>query len=108
MTFSEYQAGARRTQNKNLSPTDQLTVAALGMSGEAGEIADNVKKYIGQGHALDDRDLIKEMGDVLWYLALMCDRLHLTMEDVAILNIEKLKKRYPEGFTVDASVNRRE
>lgn len=86
----------------------ELLNGALGLSGEAGEVADMIKKHIFHGHDLKSDDLIKELGDVCWYLALLCHAIDVPLEEVMSRNIEKLKKRYPEGFSESASINRKE
>ena len=86
----------------------ELLNGALGLTGEAGEVADAIKKFIFHGHDLDRDGLIKELGDVCWYLALLCHAIDVPLEEVMIRNIEKLKKRYPEGFSESASINREE
>ena len=86
----------------------ELLNGALGLTGEAGEVADQIKKTIFHGHDLDRDGLIKELGDVCWYLALLCHAIDVPLEEVMIRNIEKLKKRYPEGFSESASINRKE
>jgi NTP pyrophosphatase (non-canonical NTP hydrolase) len=78
----------------------------MGLNGEAGECIDIFKKYFYQGHELDKEKLIDELGDVLWYIAETCTGIGVTMEEVAKRNIEKLRKRYPDGFEVERSVNR--
>lgn len=103
MTFEEYQKLAMRTANPACV---DLSNAALGMCGEAGEFADCVKKHLYQGHTLDQAKLAREAGDVLWYVALACEALGLTMEEVASRNVEKLRQRYADGFSHAASVNR--
>jgi NTP pyrophosphatase (non-canonical NTP hydrolase) len=105
MNFNEYQELSKRTMPKG----DMKKVSAnyaMGLSGEAGEVTDILKKWIFHGHSLDRMELKKELGDVLHYLAGLCTLHHFKLEDVAIANIEKLKKRYPDGFSVEASVNR--
>lgn len=89
--------------------TNQLIVAGLGAAGEAGELADTVKKIVFHHHGFgsDQVDkLIKEAGDVMWYIALLADFLGCSMESIAEANIEKLKKRYPDGFDVERSKHR--
>lgn len=86
----------------------ELLNGALGLTGEAGEVADQIKKYIFHGHDLNRDDLIKEIGDVCWYVALLCDALEVDLEEVMRRNIDKLRNRYPEGFSEAASVNRKE
>lgn len=105
MHMNEYQKLAMRTAGE-LTNEDKLINAVFGLNGEAGEIADHIKKHMFQGHKLDGEKLVKELGDVLWYIALGAEALGINLEEVAQINIEKLKKRYPEGFSVERSVNR--
>lgn len=107
MDINEYQALAYVTANKFLNNIEQLTNAALGMSGESGEFADIVKKALFQGHELDTEHLTKELGDVCWYVALAATALSVDLECVMKKNIEKLKARYPEGFKSTDSINRK-
>ena len=72
------------------------------------EAIDIVKKHLAQGHELDKEKLIKELGDIAWYLAETAYALDVSLEEVLSLNIEKLKKRYPEGFDSEKSINRNE
>lgn len=88
--------------------TGDLLNGALGLSGEAGEVADMIKKHIFHGHALNTDELVKELGDVLWYVALIAETIGKSLDTIAEVNIEKLKNRYPEGFTETASINRTE
>lgn len=76
---------------------------ALGLAGEAGEVADTVKKAVFHQHGIDRNKLIKELGDVLWYVAAICTKLDVTMSEVMEQNISKLMQRYPDGYTSDAS-----
>ena len=109
MDFDEYQQLALRTKNnQHLFGSLGLAVAALGLSGEAGETADYIKKVVGHAHELDRDHVAKEIGDVLWYCASLCDELNLSLEEVAAMNIAKLKSRYPEGFTSSDSIERRD
>ncbi len=85
-----------------------MTNAALGLSGEAGEFADTVKKHLFHGHPLDREELLKEVGDILWYAALACDALDASLGAVMAANIEKLRRRYPEGFSSERSQQRSE
>lgn len=101
MTFDEYQADALRTAGSM-----DLAYQALGLAGEAGEVADLIKKHIGQGHPLDRDRLAKEIGDVLWHAAMLCRVLGLSFGAVAKGNIEKLRVRYPEGFSPERSQDR--
>jgi NTP pyrophosphatase (non-canonical NTP hydrolase) len=80
---------------------------AAGIASEAGEIAEHVKHVRFHGKALDRDHMIKEMGDLLWYLAELATGLGTTLEEVGDRNVAKLRARYPEGhFTVDRSENR--
>lgn len=106
MTVNEYQKLAMTTLNPELSKKDVLINGVMGLCGESGEAIDIVKKHLAQGHDLDREGLIKELGDVAWYLAETAYALDVTLEDVFARNIDKLKARYPEGFNTDRSVNR--
>ena len=106
MTINEYQKLAMITLNKELSRKDVLINGVMGLCGESGEAIDIVKKHLAQGHELDKEHLIKELGDIAWYLAETAYALDVELEDVLIQNIEKLKKRYPEGFQKEQSINR--
>ncbi len=108
MTINEYQMLAMTTANKELSRTQMLENGVMGLCGEAGEAIDLVKKHLFHGHELKRDELIKELGDVAWYLAESCTALGVELEEVLTLNIEKLKKRYPEGFDKQRSINRTE
>lgn len=81
---------------------------ALGLAGEAGEVADLVKKAVFHRHPLDREKLIKELGDVLWYVAALCTKLGVHMDDVMAANIAKLRTRYPDGYSSAASLQRRD
>lgn len=106
MTINEYQKLAMTTLNKDLSKKDILINGVMGLCGESGEAIDIVKKHLAQGHELDREHLIKEMGDVAWYLAELATVLDISLEEVLQRNIDKLKKRYPEGFDYEKSVQR--
>ena len=82
--------------------------ACLGLPGEVGEVCDTVKKAIFHGHSINMEDLKKEIGDVMWYLAMICDSFGFDIEEIAKMNIDKLKERYPEGFSEYASQHRKE
>ncbi len=107
MTLNEYAALAQRTSNQK-SQSGKLENGCLGLAGEAGEVCDVLKKYLYQGHELDRAKMALELGDVLWYVVETAAGLDLTLEDIARMNIEKLKRRYPEGFDAERSVNRDE
>ena len=106
MTIREYQDLAMRTLNPELSQKDVLINSVMGLCGESGECIDIVKKWLAQGHELDKDALIKELGDVAWYLAETAYALDLSLEDILRGNLEKLKNRYPQGFDSQRSINR--
>lgn len=108
MTINEYQQLAMRTLNPALDKKDVLINGVMGLCGESGEAIDLVKKHLAQGHALDREALIKELGDVAWYLAETAYALDVPLEEVLERNIAKLKARYPQGFDSARSENRME
>ena len=108
MEANEYQKLAMVTLNKKLDKKEILTNSVMGLCGESGEACDLVKKHLFHGHELDREALIKELGDVAWYLAEAAEALEIPLEEVLKRNIEKLKKRYPEGFSEEKSINRTE
>lgn len=108
MTINEYQKLAMTTLNPALDKKDILINGVMGLCGESGEAIDIVKKHLAQGHELNREALIKELGDIAWYLAETATVLDVSLEEVLSRNIEKLKKRYPEGFAVEKSVHREE
>ena len=108
MTINEYQKLAMKTLNPKLDKKDVLINGVMGLCGESGEVIDIVKKHLAQGHELDREKLIKELGDVAWYLAETAYALDVDLETVLEGNIDKLRKRYPEGFASERSVNREE
>lgn len=122
MNFTEYKELAMRTNDgkcterldDKLARVDETIIigdlmnASLGLSGEVGELNDMIKKWIFHGHDLDLEEVGKEIGDILWYIALVCNAFNFDLDKVANANIEKLRKRYPEGFSEKASINRKE
>ena len=106
MTINEYQSLAMRTLNPSLEKRDVLINGVMGLCGEAGEAIDLVKKHLHQGHALDREGLIRELGDVAWYLAETAHALDVDLDTVLQMNIDKLRRRYPEGFDAERSTNR--
>lgn len=118
-TFLEYQRLAAKT---DLSPDRaagdvfserEIALSAMGLAGEAGEIVDLLKKALRDRHPdspveVDKSKLSEELGDLLWYISSIARMFGVSMEEVAISNIAKLRKRYPEGFSVDAAKARRD
>lgn len=108
MTFDEYANNAMRTAGPALTVKDALCLSALGLSGESGEFTDMVKKYLYHDHPLNKQKAIEELGDVLWYVSRACAALSVSLEEVAVTNIRKLQQRYPEGFSSERSINRKQ
>lgn len=106
LTANDYQRMAMRTAGEYDTDYDKLRNAAYGLNGEAGEVIDLLKKHEFQGHELSEEKLIDECGDVLWYCALLADSLGFSLERVMNRNIDKLLKRYPDGFDKARSINR--
>ena len=107
MGVNEYQKLALKTLNPKLSKKDILINGVMGLCGESGEAIDIVKKHLAQGHDLNKEHLIEELGDIAWYLAETSYALDISLEEILKLNIEKLKKRYPEGFDKQKSIDRK-
>ena len=109
MTINEYQLAALRTaQTDKLTASDLLLNSALGLCGESGEVADLVKKHRFQGHDLDFDHVAKELGDIAWYLAVGAYSIGYDLEKILQMNVDKLKARYPNGFSTDRSLHRAE
>lgn len=106
MTGNTYQKLAMTTLNRELGQKDILINAVMGLCGESGEAVDIVKKHLFQGHELDKDKLAKELGDIAWYLAEAATALDMDLDDIFAANIEKLKKRYPDGFDAEKSIHR--
>lgn len=100
LTLDDYQrlAGRTCTDVRGAARIEDLAFNALGLNGEAGEVADEVKKVWRHGRELDKKRIGLELGDVLWYIAAICNDLGLKLSDVAAANVRKLMERYPDGF----------
>lgn len=106
MNMQEYQEHVKRTC-ATTEHEETIKLALIGLQGELGEIAEPLKKYLWGGHALPARSSLKdEIGDLLWYLATLCNTLNIDLEQVMQRNIEKLRQRYPDGFPFERSLNR--
>ena len=106
LTANEYQRQAMTLLNPALNRKDVLINGVMGLCGESGEAIDIVKKHLHQGHPLDKEKLAKELGDIAWYLAETAYALDIPLEQILRMNLEKLKNRYPEGFSTERSMNR--
>ena len=107
LTMNEYQELAARTINFANSAAEMEMHALHGMCGEIGELHSLYQKMY-QGHQFDKDHAMKELGDLLWFIAEYCTACGMTLRDVAKANIEKLMARYPEGFDADRSLHRKE
>lgn len=105
MNFDNYQIDAARTINPDLTNQETRHHALFEIASEVGEIHAIFQKEL-QGHPVDLENLHEEIGDLLWGIAELCTAFGLSMSDIAYCNLEKLKKRYPNGFEAERSVHR--
>lgn len=105
--LDEYQAKASRTMDHSAPKLAQEMHALHGMVGEIGELH-SIYQKVYQGHEVDPEHQKKELGDLLWFIAEYCTAKNWKLSEIAELNIEKLKARYPEGFDVEHSLHRKE
>ena len=108
MNVNEYQKEAMTLLNPAIPQKDVLLNALMGLCGESGEAIDLMKKHLYQAHELDRDKLIKELGDVCWYVAEIASALDTDLDTVMQKNIDKLRARYPEGFDTLRSQSRSE
>lgn len=108
MDVDKYQELAMKTLNPGIEKKELILNASMGLCGESGEVIDLVKKHLFQGHDLDNEQLIKELGDVAWYLAQAATALDVDLSEIFEKNIKKLEKRFPDGFNSSRSINRGE
>jgi NTP pyrophosphatase (non-canonical NTP hydrolase) len=106
ITANDYQRACLRTATSDKA--EWLENAIYGIIGEAGEIVDLVKKHKWQGHELDVHEVALELGDLFWYGSLLASAIGYELGTVMQMNEEKLRERYPEGFSKDRSINRKE
>ena len=107
MTSKEYIEKAQRTASGEFKHINiNVLHGAIGCCTEAGELLDAVKKAMFYGKPLDSVNLKEEIGDLFWYIALICDELGVSFEEIFQMNIAKLAKRYPEKFTCEDALNR--
>ena len=108
MTINEYQQNALRTEAGGNNTYPRILNGLMGLNGESGEAIDILKKHLFQGHELNKEHLAKELGDIAWYLAVSADAIGYDLETILQMNVDKLKKRYPDGFKTELSINRNE
>ena len=104
--FDAYQKEAKRTERLFLTTDVASCNYGMGLAGEAGEACDLLKKWVFHEHPRDIDKLTKELGDVLWYMAMLCSTFGVSLSTVASMNVAKLRARYPEGFSAQASQQR--
>lgn len=103
-----FQREARRSLRDDLPYEATCSNMCMGLAGEIGEVIDIMKKHIYQGKELDITDVIEEVGDVLWYIANFCNVNNITMDECMESNIKKLRKRFPNGFTIKDANQRKD
>jgi NTP pyrophosphatase (non-canonical NTP hydrolase) len=108
MTGNEFQQNVLRTANSDISEKEALSNACMGLAGESGEYIDMVKKHIFHNHSLDFDKVEKELGDILYYVAWAANIHGITLDSVMQTNVNKLLKRYPNGFNSADSLNRKD
>ncbi len=111
MNASKYQKQAARTlidaPGFEIPDTEMMLIwNAIGLAGEAGEVCELVKKGVFHQHGIDREKMVKELGDVLWYVAAMCTKLDMDMGVIMEVNIRKLEARYPNGYSSSDSQRR--
>ena len=106
LSFFVYQLKSERTMNTSLLLKDQLNNYIFGLVGEVGEVVDLLKKFFYHGHEVDSNRLKSELGDILWYVSAVASLFNINLQEIAQGNIEKLEKRYPNGFSSEASKGR--
>lgn len=101
-----FQEEALRSMRSDLPYEAICSNMCMGLAGETGETVDIFKKHIYQGKDLDINDVIEEIGDILWYIANLCNVNKITMKECMESNVEKLRKRYPNGFSIKDALER--
>ncbi len=103
--IDDFQQAVGRTRATN-DTRDTLALAAIGLAGETGEICDLIKKVLYHHHALERERLEEEIGDLCWYLATLCDVTGIRLAKALQGNLNKLRRRYPDGFNAERSRTR--
>lgn len=108
MKVNDYQKAALRTASNMNEQYPRILNGVLGLAGESGECVDIVKKHLFHGHELNKEHIAKELGDVAWYLAVAANAIGYDLETIFQMNVDKLMKRYPDGFDSEKSIHRKE
>ncbi|MDF2615414.1 MAG: MazG nucleotide pyrophosphohydrolase domain [Sedimentibacter sp.] len=119
MDGNTYQALAMRTNDgkaaerlnayldsSNFTDPAGILNAALGLTGEVGELEDMIKKHIFHQKPIDEDHVKREIGDICWYIAMVCESAGYDLDEIMQMNVDKLRARYPEGFDVVRANNR--
>lgn len=96
------------TENGIGEDTGLIMNACLGLSGEVGEFNDMVKKWVFHEKEFDEQEAKKEMGDIMWYVAMACHAFGWNLDGIMQMNIDKLKARFPEGFDTNRANHKQE
>lgn len=119
MTGNEYQQYAMRTNDGKATERLETFVSdgrvdiggilngCLGLAGESGEFLDMIKKWIFHDKPLDEEHAKKEVGDVCWYIAMICHSFGWNLDEIMRMNVDKLKARFPDGFSTERANNRK-
>lgn len=107
LSIDRYQKEATRTIDTALGCSNVVTEALLGLAAETGEVCSLYQKHM-DGHPFNNDDLINEIGDVLWFAAEICTAMGISLEECAVKNLLKLLKRYPDGYSAEDSIARRD
>ena len=106
MTGNEYQELSKRTIATPMDKKEEmLNHGVFGLTAEAGEVSSLLQKVY-QGRPIDPVHMKKELGDVLWMVAEICTAMGFELDEIMQLNVDKLKARFPNGFTVENDLNR--
>ena len=108
MTLEDYKNDCLRTLPKNLYRGEQLLQGLVGATTEAAEALDIQKKVLYHGHPFEREYLLSELGDAMFYITIAADALDSSIEEIIQMNVEKRRKRYPNGFEPSRSLNRAE
>ena len=107
MITKEYQRMSKRTlPSEGVTRRDLLANMSMGLAGESGEVVDLLKKHLYQDHDLDVAKVSEEVGDLMWYVANLCNVMNIDMGDCMEANVDKLRRRYPNGFDAERSINK--
>lgn len=106
MLINEYQKECLRTVPKFMTRGEETLMGLMGLNSEAGECINLYKKTLFNGDPLDNKQLVSDLGDALWYIAVTAHALDYDLETIMRANIDKLKTKYPNGFSLEESLNR--